>query len=427
MASQVESAQASTRAPASDPERGTEAARARRKARATLIRRGVLALLGLGLSGAIVVAFLPDPIGVDAARVTRGPLVVTVDEDGHTRVKDRFIVSAPLLGNLARIELHAGDAVEPGTVLARLLPLDPPLLDARARSQAEARVAATAASRKQADSSVLRARTALELVSKQTQRQRALLGGGATSAAAYEQADLQERTLREELASAEFGARVAGHELSMAEAALGRLGKGARGDVLEITSPVKGRVLRVLQESGGAVQPGMPLIELGDPGALEIVVDVLTSDAVHVRKGAPVTIERWGGDHPLRAHVRLVEPSAFTRLSALGVEEQRVNVVIDLDEPQSSWTTLGDGYRVEAEIVTWKGDDVLSVPSSAVFRRNNTQAAIVIEDDHAHVRTIEVGRRNGERVAITKGLAEGTEVVLYPSDRIEEGVKIVRR
>jgi HlyD family secretion protein len=333
----------------------------------------------------------------------------------------------PLLGNLARIELKPGDSVEPGTVIARLLPLDPPLLDARTRSQADSQVAAAAAARKQAVSSVQRATAALELVSKETARQRGLLGGGAISEAAYDRAELQERSLREELASAQFGARVADHELAMAEAVLGRLGKAAHGDVMEMTSPVKGRVLRVIQQSEGAVQPGTPLVELGDPAALEIVVDVLTSDAVHVEPGAKVTIDRWGGDHRLRAHVRMVEPSAFSRLSALGVEEQRVFVVIDLDEPREKWLALGDGYRVEARIVVWEAEDVLSVPASSVFRRGDAQTVIRIDGDLAHLSPVEVGHRNADRVQVTSGLAEGTEVVLYPSEHLDEGTRIVRR
>ena len=403
-----------------------QAARVRRD-RAQIARRILLFVVLGGVAAAIGIAFMPDPIGVDVARAKRGPLVVTVDEDGRTRVKDRYLVSAPLLGNLARIELKPGDSVEPGTVIARLLPLDPPLLDARTRSQAESQVAAASAARRQATSSVQRATTALELVSKETARQKALLGGGAISEASYERADLQERTLREELSSAQFGAKVADHELAMAEAALGRLGKAAHGDVMEMTSPVKGRVLRVIQQSEGAVQPGTPLVELGDPAALEIVVDVLTSDAVHIEPGAKVSIDRWGGPDSLRAHVRLVEPSAFSRLSALGVEEQRVFVVIDLDEPRDKWLALGDGYRVEARVVIWEGKDVLSVPASSVFRRGDAQTVIAIQEDRAHLVPVEVGRRNADRVQIIRGLSEGAEVVLYPSEHLDEGKRVVRR
>jgi HlyD family secretion protein len=213
----------------------------------------------------------------------------------------------------------------------------------------------------------------------------------------------------------------------MAEAALGRLGKAAQGDVMEITSPVKGRVLRVIQQSEGAVQPGTPLVELGDPAALEVVVDVLTSDAVHIQPGAKVSIDRWGGADSLRAHVRLVEPSAFSRLSALGVEEQRVFVVIDLDEPRDKWLSLGDGYRVEARIVVWEGKDVLSVPASSVFRRGDTQTVIAIVGDRAHLVPVEVGKRNQDRVQIVRGLAENAEVVLYPSEHLDEGKRVVRR
>jgi HlyD family secretion protein len=245
-----------------------------------------------------------------------------------------------------------------------------------------------------------------------------------------ERAELQERTSREELASAEFGARVAEYDLQMAQAALGRLDKkpsAKEQEQLEVTSPVKGRVLKVIQESEGVVQPGAPLLEIGDPSALEVVVDVLTSDAVHVQPGASASIERWGGERPLKAHVRLVEPSAFTRVSALGVEEQRVNVVIDLDEPHATWAALGDGYRVDARIVFWQSDGVLCVPASAAFRRDEGWAVFKLDHDIAKLSTVELGHVNPDTVEVQRGLSAGAQVVMYPSDSVRDGVQVEAR
>jgi HlyD family secretion protein len=222
---------------------------------------------------------------------------------------------------------------------------------------------------------------------------------------------------------------VADHDLQMAQAALGRIGgqRHGRQDELALTSPIKGRVLRVIQQSEGAVQLGAPLLELGDSGALEVVVDVLTSDAVNVQPGARAWIERWGGEHALASHVRLVEPSAVTRVSALGVEEQRVNVVIDLDEPHAVWAALGDGYRVEARIATWQGQDVLSVAASAVFRRQADWAVFKVENGIARVVKIEVGHRNADRVEIKRGLRAGEQVIAHPSERLADGTRVEPR
>jgi HlyD family secretion protein len=362
-------------------------------------------------------------------RAQSGPLLVTVDEDGRTRVKDRYTVSAPLLANLARIELTPGDVVQPGAVLARLVPLQPPLLDARTRAQAQANVAASTAARSQAQAAVKRLQTALEFAERAAQRQRQLIDSGATATSALERADLEERSLREELASAQFGERVAEHNLQQAQAAFGRLhgAQDQQSEQLELTSPVAGRVLRVFQQSEGAVQPATPLLEVGDPGALEIVVDVLTSDAVHIRPGAKAWIERWGGEQALRAHVRVVEPSAFSRISALGVEEQRVNVVLDLDEPRAAWASLGDGYQVEARIAVWEAVDVLTVPASAVFRRGQDWALFEVQDGIARITPIAIGKRNPERVEVQRGLRAGDWVVSYPGERVADGLRVTAR
>jgi len=390
-------------------------------------KRVAIAAFLLAVVGMIVLASLPKPVPVDVVEAQEGAFEVTVDEDGRARVKDRYVVSAPLGGNLARIELDPGDAIEQGQVLARIVPLASPLLDERSRQGAEARVAASVAARKQARAQIERAKAALSFAEKDAQQQRELAERGSTPEQALDRALLEERSRKAELTSAEFGARVADYELQMARAALGHIQGDDQGeDQLEVPSPVTGRVLRVIQQSEGAVQAGTPLLEVGDPAALEIVVDVLTSDAVDIQPSAPVHIERWGGE-PLEAVVRLVEPSAFTRVSSLGVEEQRVNAIIDLRSPRPKWTALGDGYRVEARIVTWQAERVLKVPANAAFRHAEGWAVFVVDDDVARLRPVELGKRSGVELQIAAGLEKGERVVTHPSDRVADGVKVAVR
>lgn len=400
-----------------------EGRRASRRAALRWLKRALLAIVVLALAGLIVFAFLPKPIPVDMVEIERGDMQVTVDEDGRARVRDRYTVSAPISGRVARIELDAGDGVKEGTVLARIVPLEPPLLDARSKSTAEARVAAALAARGQTQAQIDRAKAALEFAADHSKRTEELVAGKAVGTRELDQARLSKRTAAAELESLRFGARVAEHELAMARAAIERRGKSGAGEQLDVPAPVDGRVLRLIQESEGVVQAGAPLLELGDPRALEIVVDVLTSDAVRIQPGARVTIDRWGGA-PLPARVRKVEPSAFTRVSALGVEEQRVNVVIDLDAHEEA---LGDGYRVEAHIVVWEAAEVVRVPASAVFRHEAGWAVYRVEGGIARLTTVEIGQRNGKQVEIRRGLEPPATLVLHPSDRIRDGVAAVAR
>ena len=396
-------------------------------------RRKWVRWLMIGLAAAfvvmiILVAWIPKPVDVEASEVSRGPLVVTVDEDGQTRVIDRYLVSAPIAGNLGRIELDAGDAIQAGQVLARLVPLLPPLLDARSRAEAQARVDAAVAVKAQAQAAVNRARVALEFAEKEAARARAVVKQGGLALSDAERAISDERRSKEDLRSANFGGRVAEHELELARSAFLRLsGKGEDDEHMEIVSPVDGQVLSVLQQSESVVQAGTPVIEVGDPAALEIVVDVLSQDATRIKPGATAEIVRWGGKRPLRAHVRAVEPSAFTKLSALGVEEQRVNVIIDLDEPREAWATLGDGYRVEARISVWEDEDVLRVPASAVFRDDEQWATFVVENGKAVIHRVELGETNGLETEVVSGLEEGETVIAYPSDSVRDGVSVRAR
>jgi HlyD family secretion protein len=383
----------------------------------------VLAVVAL-----IVVAWLPNPIEVEVATVTRGPLVVTVNEDGRTRVKDRYIVSAPVTGNLARHELEAGDAIEEQQVLARLVPLPPPLLDARTRAEAKARVDAAMAALRQAEATVKRARFQRDFEKQEYDRVLAVVQQGGLAKSDADRAVSTYRSSEEDLHSAEFGARVADHQLELARTALSQLSvKAEDTEQLEIKSPVAGQVLRVFQESEGVVQSGTPILEVGDPAALEIVVDVLSQDATRIPARAPTLIERWGGKNPLHGHVRVVEPSAFTKISALGVEEQRVNVIVDLDDDRTLWSTLGDGYRVEARISVWEGRDVLKVPASAVFRSEEAWATFVVEGGTAVLRRVDIGESNGLETEVLSGLQEGDTVIAYPSDSVRDGVSVEPR
>ncbi|MFV8756412.1 efflux RND transporter periplasmic adaptor subunit [Nannocystaceae bacterium ST9] len=406
-----------------------------------------------GLVAATVFAFMPKPVPVETATVVRGDLRVTVDEDGKTRVIDRYVVSAPLGGTMGRIDLHPGDPVEEGTLLATIEPTSPPLLDARTRAETEARLLAAQASKRQANAAVNRAKAAYEFAIDERDRTAKLVSKGSTSQRTLDVAELDVRTREQDLESARFGVRVAMYEVEVAKAAVARIDsaakpkpkpgdpakpldpakpdapEGPRQDVVEVRSPVVGAVLRVLQDQEGVVQPGTPLIELADPHALELVVDVLTSDAIQIEPGAPVEIDQWGGDLPLQGRVRMVEPSAFTKISALGVEEQRVNVIIDLgsrsdasDNPQMQ--ALGDGFRVEVGIVVWEGHDILKIPVSALFRSEQRWAVWVVDQGVASLRIIEVGRRQGLEVEVASGLEEGEQIVIHPSDAVKEGVQV---
>jgi HlyD family secretion protein len=387
------------------------------------IKRVMGTLVAIAVVAMVIYAALPKPIPVDVAVATREPMTVTVDEDGRTRVKDRYVVSAPLSGNLARIELEAGDEVKEGAVLARIVPLAPPLLDERSVKTSKARVAMATAAFRQASAQLDRSRAAEAFAKSEAERAQELFDAGAIPRQQLEQKELTLRTATADLTSAQFAHRVAAFEVEMAKAALAGSQDGEAGQQIEVEAPVNGKVLRVMRQSAGAVQAGTALLELGEPHALEVVVDVLTRDAVSVRPGATVYIEQWGGER-LEGTVRYIEPSAFTRMSSLGVEEQRVNVVIDLTVPENRWSALGDGYRVETRIVTWQQDDVLQVPASAVFRHGDGWAVFAVEDGTVSLIPIAIGQRNGRQVQVDSGLEAGARVIIHPGAQVVDGVKV---
>ena len=403
-------------------------ARENRRRLAHTLRRG---LLGLALAGAavtVVLALRPRPVPIDLGRATHGPLVVAIEESGKTRVIDRYLVSAPVGGSVDRVELHEGDLVREGDVLARIAPALSPMLDERGREETEARLSAAMSSQGQSNAQAERARVAVEQAERDRARVEALAASGSIGAQAVEQARFDARMRAQEASSADFARKVAAEEVRALRATLGKEGASARpGRHVDVLSPVSGRVLRVLQESAGVVAAGAALLEIGDPTALEVVVDLLTTDAVHVQPGTAASLEGWGGDAPLAGRVRRLEPSAFTRPSALGVDEQRVNVVIALTDSRERWAALGDGYRVEAKLVLWEASDVTKAPVGAVFRHGDRWAAFRVDDGVAHLVPIEIGHRGETEVEVLSGLRAGDDVVIHPGDRVRDGVKVQAR
>ena len=382
---------------------------------------GVVVLIGLG--------FVPKPVPVVIGNVERKPLEVTVDEPGKTRIRTKYVISSPGIGQLSRITLRAGDTVEADAVLAELSPIAPQLLDERTRAEAIARAAVAQANLARTQAAIKRAETAVSFARDQAERTRKLHRESGTSQQALEQAEYQQRSAEEELATAQLGERVASNELAAARAALASMTgdpKAAPGKV-QLVAPARGQVLRVFQESEGVVQAGAPLLELGDPRALEVVVDVLSTDAVRIEPGSEARIERWGGELPLRARVRSKQPSAFTTRSALGVEEQRVPVLLDITDDPARWQALGDGYRIEAKIRVAQLPNAVVVPAAALFRAQGTWAAFTLRDGRAQRIELELGARTPDWVEVKSGLAPGAAVVLYPSDQVRDGVALAQQ
>jgi len=400
--------------------------RRRRHARARRVRQG-LGALAIGTAVALgALALRPEPVPVEVARVVVAPLEVTIEESGHTRVKDRYVVSAPSTGRLSRSWLQPGDAVTEGDTLAEISPAPSPLIDQRTRAEAEARLGATRSALGQARARLARATTAREQAERELERARRLGLAGALSPRELELAEFEARLQGDEVGSSEFAVKVAGEDVRMATAALQQQEGSPERYHIDVLAPASGRVLRVLRESAGLVEAGTPLVEVGDPAALEIVVDLLTTDAVQVTPGTPALIVAWGGDHDINARVIRVEPSGFTRLSALGVEEQRVNVVLVFTDPRAAWSTLGDGFHVEARIVLWRGEQVLQVPALAVFRQGGGSALFEVENDRATLAPVSIGHRGDIQVELVSGVSPGDTVIVHPGDRIKDGVRIQR-
>ncbi len=391
------------------------------------------ALLASVVGLALLYAFWPRPVPVDLAEVRRGAIQVTIADQGRTRIKDIYVVSAPLAGRLLRIEREVGDAIiADETLLATLEPADPSFLDARSEREAQAVVRAAEAARGLAEAELTRAEAELEFARAELKRARSLARKGTISSSSLDRAILEVKTREAALATAGAALRVKRHELETARARLiapvgGVLASGEGGCCAEIRAPVSGQVLKILQESEAVVAAGTALLEVGDPATLEIVVDLLSADAVRVRKGAAVVIEDWGGEVALAGRVLRVEPYGFTKISALGIEEQRVDVAIAFESPRQDWRGLGHGYRVGLRIIVDEASDVTVAPLGALFRLGENWAAFVVEDGRARRRLVELGRLNQHEVEIVSGLAAGEVVVLYPRGRIADGVAVTAR
>jgi len=393
--------------------------------------------------GAIVVAvwvlfyiFRPQPVAVDLAAIAHGPLMVTVADDGETRVREVYLVSAPLPGRVLRFTGDVGDTVVAHeTIIASILPSDPILLDSRRRSELEARLEAAEATRALATAEVTRIEAELDYARSDFERARALATRGIVSSAELDRARKDARTREAALQTARAALRVRDHELAtvralLSDPATGHGNADAQDDdgcCLEVRAPVSGQILRIFHESEGVVAAGAPLVEIGEPSDLEIVIDLLSTDAVRVSVGDPAMIERWGGEGVLTAVVRRVEPYGFTKVSALGIEEQRVNVILDITDPIERWQRLGHGYRVDVRIVLWREAKVLRVPVAALFRADDAWAAFTVQSGRARLRSIELGKMNERYAQVLGGLDERETVILHPSDRVTDAIRVVAR
>ena len=386
-------------------------------------------LVGGALFLALVYGFRPQPVRVDMVVVKSGPLTVSIAEEGRTRVIDRYIISAPITAMMARIDFDVGDAIIAGDPLVTLHPLVSAALDPRSRAQAQARLAAAKATLKAAREKVEESRAQLTLV--QT-RQKRISNIVALQGLAQDHLDEMESLVKQSRAgfkSAEFMVEVARYERQAALAVLEFAKMAAapgEAEKIVLNASVSGRVLKLFQESAGVVNAGQSLLEIGDPQTLEVEVDLLSADAVRVLPGMRVLFSRWGGEKELSGVVKRVEPHGFTKISALGVEEQRVWVIVNFVEPAESLKRLGDGYRLEANFILWHEDAVLKVPGSALFRFDNAWALFVVEEGRAHQRRVEIGRRGGIYVQILSGLKTGTTVVNHPGDTIVDGCQVRR-
>ncbi|TWU46052.1 Macrolide export protein MacA [Novipirellula aureliae] len=374
-----------------------------------------------------VSAMFPKPVDVQVSAVVSGPLRVTVQEDGKTRIREKYTVSAPVSGRLSRIELNEGDFITEKTLLAVILPSDPAILDKRTAAEANARVQAAESAVRRAQSRQQQARINLELSESKFDRAKRLRPEGAISQEEYDIAKSERLAAAQAIETASFDSEIASFELKMAKAALDQFSADdveVTVEPFEIYSPITGRVLRVLQESSTVVAVGTPLIEVGDPRNLEMEIDVLSTDAVKIQSGAEVTIEHWGGGSPLKGNVRVVEPGAFTKISSLGVEEQRVNVIADFNEPPERIATLGDGYRIEARITVNQLDNAILVPNSSLFRHDRRWHVLAVEKGKAMLKPVETGLQNESQTQIVGGLAEGDSVIEYPSDKLSPGTAV---
>lgn len=382
------------------------------------------------VAGGLVVGFMPRALPVDVAEVKRALLTVTVEEEGKTRVSERYQVSAPVAGYVRRIDLKAGDVVTAGQALAVIEPARANALDPRTRAQAQAQVSAAQAALAVAQENARAAQASAQLAQQERARAESLRQSNFLSAQALDTAKSAEARAQAVRQAADHAVRVSRFELDMARAAVAnatRLQVGGSAEQFQVRAPVAARVLKLLHESEGAVATGQPLLEIGNPETLEVEVDVLSTHAVKIAPGSKVILDRWGGEQPVQGTVRVVEPSGFTKISALGVEEQRVRIIVDITSPREAWQRLGDGYRVEARFVLWQGEDVLQLPTSALFRHGAGWAVFAVKGGRAHMTPVETGQRAGLATEVLSGLEAGARVVSHPDDTLSDGARVKPR
>jgi HlyD family secretion protein len=383
-------------------------------------RRTQFALLVVALliAAGVVMLFRPSPIPVQIVQVQRGPLQEIVEEEGKARMHDHFIVAATVNGTLKRVDLHAGDHVRAGQTLAWF---DPAPIEPRLTAVLEARLKSTRAAQQQAEALAGRAKADAAQAEKDLTRARELYQHGIVSTEALDKATTLDEAARKQLQASLSGVESAEHQVEEIQAALLVQQNGNSNLPTAVTSPVDGRVLRLIEQSERVVGPGTPIMEIGYSPRLEIVADFLTRDAVRIRPGMPAAITDWGGDTSIPARVRMVEPGAFTKISALGVEEQRVNVICDFTGDTHA---LQDGYHVETRVIVWEGKDVLLVPSSAVFRSSGDWAVFAVKDGRARKTIVQIGHRGEVNWEVREGLQPGDHVIAHPSAEVDDGVKV---
>ena len=392
----------------------------------TLRKHPAIILIAIIVIGLLVWGYWPQPVWVETATVKRTAMSVSVEEEGRTRVMDRYVIAAPVDGVTCRVNMSVGDPVTQGEVLLGITPLESQVLDPRSHAEARARVAAAESALASASDQAESVKATADFYKSEVQRLRQLFGKGAISRGELDKAEMNVLTASANLRSANHAAEVARYELQAAKSVLEYQSGADREPSVRVpvTSPVDGRILKLHHECEGPVRTGQALLEVGDPQMLEVEVDVLSSDAVKIKPGMAVLFDRWGGNQPLEGVVRTVEPVGFTKISALGVEEQRVLVIADFTSPQELWQRLGDGYRVDANFILWHEENVLQVPASSIFRYNDGWAVFAIEGDIAKRLEIKIGQRNGLVTQILEGLQEGAVVINHPSDAVEDNVRV---
>jgi HlyD family secretion protein len=394
----------------------------------------LIVLIAILLSGLIMWGFWPQSILVEVVPASYAPLTITIEEEGRTRVVDRYVIAAPVNGVTCRQQLKVGDSVIQGQVLLGITPLESQVLDPRSRAEAEARLASAESAVRAAQEQARASAATAQLAILERNRLRPLADKNLISREIMDKASTAVQTTAAAKRSADFTVEVAKYDREAARTTLQYSASNqhesldSTGNTTEervlVRSPINGKILKIARQCEGPVATGEPLLEIGDPSDLEIEVDVLSADAVRIAPGMKVTFDRWGGDQPLTGIVRIIEPIGSTKISALGVEEQRVLIISDFTSPKALWQRLGDGYRVEASFIIWHQEEVLQIPNSSLFRYQNGWAVFVAENGTAKRREITIGQRNGLIAQVLKGIEEGENIINHPSDVINDGTRV---